>query len=332
MHPTDIPGEYVLLTSLPQPISRQDLMAVGVYMARNIASAGAGEFGNIANLKTLEAQHGTTVGRDIFNDLFWVQDTKAVTTIPPSEGSFPNGSLPANPVNGFDYANSLPMELAQGPGTGDFPVPTLGESIGEAVQSLLRWRKDLHGGSYQFALAPSRTGTGKPMLVNGPQLGYAYPSELYEIEVHGAGYDARGVTVAGVPLVGIGHGKRIAWGLTTGLSKTIDTFVETTRPNPVAGGPPQYLHHGQWVDQEVRTETFRYRAAEGGIPAGPPIFSTEVQVSRTVHGPIVSATADGKMACSVQFAMWRRKFPLCRASWPGTGPRTWPNSRPGSPR
>ena len=53
----------------------------------------------------------------------------------------------------------------------------------------------LHGGSFAFAVAPERSETGGAMLVSGPQLGYSYPTQLWEMEVHGGGYDARGSTV-----------------------------------------------------------------------------------------------------------------------------------------
>jgi penicillin amidase len=127
---------------------------------------------------------------------------------------------------------------------------------------------------------------------------------LWELEVHGDGYDARGVGVPGIPTVGIGHTADIAWGLTTGYSKTIDSFIETTRPNPDGNGPPQYRHDGAWVDEDCRTETVHYRPSVNGVPTGPPSLSEEYQVCRTVHGPVVATTDDGKSARSVMYAQW----------------------------
>ena len=144
------------------------------------------------------------------------------------------------------------------------------------------------------------------MLVSGPQLGYSYPSLLWEVEVHGAGFDARGSTVPGLPTVGIGYGERVAWGLTTGNSKTIDSFVETVRRTD--DDQLQYLHDGVWKDADCRTETVRYRPAVEGVPAGPPVLSQDVEVCRTVHGPVVATSADGARARSVQYAMYRREL------------------------
>jgi penicillin amidase len=173
------------------------------------------------------------------------------------------------------------------------------------IGSLLAFRANLHGGSYVFTVSGKRTSTHAPMLVNGPQLGYTFPTELYEQEVHGGGYDARGVTVPGLPTVAIGYGGKVAWGMTTGNSKTIDSFIETIRRT---GGHLEYLHKGVWKSADCRTEVVRYRQSEQGVPAGPPAFSVSQEVCRTVHGPIVATSNDGTRARSVQYAMYHREL------------------------
>ncbi|MHB1712656.1 MAG: penicillin acylase family protein [Acidimicrobiales bacterium] len=349
-----MPAEYALLSSLPEPWDRRDLLATGVLIIRSVATAGGNEMGNVANLMTLQHAYPTAEARGIFQDLFWLEDAKAVTTVPASSGAFPNSSLNAGErqavfESAADYSQTLPAGLANGPGTGAFPAPgelpslpslpgsgsmpslpslpgpesmaalnarlpaAVRAGLARATASLAAWGRSLHGGSYQFAIAPSRSATGRALLVSGPELGYSYPSELYELEVHGGGYHARGTTVPGLPVVGIGYGTRLAWALTTGESKTIDSFIETTRPNPM-GGPPQYLFEGSWRDQECRTETIRYRPAANGVPVGPPVESVTVPVCRTHHGPVV-ATADAPagtsrgtgVARSTAYAIWGKE-------------------------
>lgn len=381
-----LPAEYILLQALPEQWTRRDVLATGVLIVRSVASAGGNEMGNVANLQALQRSFPQDEARGIFQDLFWLQDEKAVTTVPASSGRFPNSPLTATErAQVFeamaDYAQNLPDALANGPGTGAYPVPgalgplssalhdvsgalargadehdramrkrraklgaangsgssTTGHAsiaapnasaasylaalheqlpeaaragVARAVAAIDAWGAALHGGSYQIAIAPSRSATGKALLVSGPQLGYSYPSELYELEVHGGGYNARGATVPGLPVVGIGFGTRIAWALTTGESKTIDTFVETTRPNP-HGGAPQYLFEGSWRDQQCRTETVRYRLAPDGVPVGPPVASVVIDVCRTHHGPVISsapARSDGTaLAASWAYAIWGRE-------------------------
>ncbi len=320
-----LPAEYVLLSSTPEAWTVKDTLAVSVLIIRSVASGGGDEFELVKALRALEAKYGTAAGRQVFQDFFWLEDRLAATTIPASSGTFDSrpAATSAEREQSFqamaDYADSLPLELAEGPGTGAAPAPgTLtsqanGRSGTEAaparaVAAILEWAKGLHGGSYQIAVAPQRTKDGHALLVSAPQLGYSYPGELVELEVHGAGYDAHGISVAGVPVVGIGYGQRAAWALTSGLSKTIDSFIETVRPNPKAGGPAQYLHNGAWHDMACRTETVRYRGATHGIPTGSARYAVAVQVCRTVHGPVVATSADGSLARSVQLAIWGREL------------------------
>ncbi|MBC7374228.1 MAG: penicillin acylase family protein, partial [Frankiales bacterium] len=310
--PADLPAEYALLSTLPERWTVTDTLAAGVLITRTVASAGGDEFREVEALRSL----GGLAGLGQFTDLRWQSDPKATVTVQPEDGRFDNAVVPAASRDAVlrrsaAYALGLDPKLANGPGTGAFPVPTTPGGIAPAVPvpaaraaaSLVEYGKALHGGSYSFAVSPKRTSTGAAMLVSGPQLGYSYPSLLWELEVHGGGYDARGSTVPGLPTIGIGYGKRVAWGVTTGNSKTIDSFIETTR---TVAGRLEYLHRGVWKPADCRNEVVRYRAAQSGVPVGPPVLSQTVQICRTVHGPIV-ATA-GEQARSVQYAMFGREL------------------------
>ena len=315
--PTDLPAEYALLSSLPEAWTVTDTLAAGVLITRTVASAGGDEFREVETLRAL----GGLPGLGAFTDLRWQSDEKATVSVPPSEGRFDNAVVPPSQRDAVlrtsaAYALALPPELANGPGTGAFPVPEVPEgaglpplvrsSLNGVAETLVAWGNGLHGGSYAFAVAPERTSTGAAMLVSGPQLGYSYPTQLWEVEVHGGGYDARGSTVPGLPTVGIGYGKRVAWGLTTGNSKTIDSFIETTRR--AGDGSLEYLHKGTWKKADCRTETVRYRTAQEGVPVGPAVLTQDAEVCRTVHGPIVAYSEDGTKARSVQYAMYRREL------------------------
>src|SRR5581483_6063483 len=181
-------------------------------------------------------------------------------------------------------------------------------TVGEALEN---FRHQLHGGSHAYALGPSRTRDHGTLLVSGPQLGYSYPTLLVEYEIHGGGYDFRGFSVPILPGV-IGYNDDIAISATTGYSKTIDSFIETicstSQIAAHACNANQYFHQGVWKDMDCRDETIPYRQAPQGVPAGPAIFSTTVQVCRTVHGPIVARDDSAGLARSVQYAMYRHEF------------------------
>lgn len=311
LNPTLLPAEYALLQMLPEAWTIKDSLASGVFMTRFVASEGGNEMNAAAALNELTKKYGQVEGRKAYQDLYPLDDEKSVVTVQPEDGRFddvdtPKAERPAAFTKMADYAAKLPAGLANGPGTGAYPKP---DPVGlpdpgallttQLAENLNSWREHLHGGSYAIAISGKNTTTGRPMLESAPQLGWTLPSYLYEIEVHGAGYDARGTTVPGLPVVGIGYNQNVAWGLTTGYSKTIDSFIETTR---TVGGKLQYFHNNTWKDASCRDEVVKYRNSPEGVPAGPLLRQETVPVCRTIHGPIVAT--DGSSARSVQYAMW----------------------------
>jgi penicillin G amidase len=344
--PRLLPAEYALLSTLPEPWDAIDILAGGVLITRTVASEGGNEMDNVALLRELEQAHGREEGRGIFLDLVWDDDPAAATTVPAEEGRFP-GNAPAPEAQRrevfdamADWALTLPPELAEGPGTGAAEVPALPEpadptdagaaAAATAVRALEEFRAALSGGSLMYAVDGSRTATGAPMLMSGPQLGYSYPSLLVELEVHGGGYHARGFSVPGLPTVGGGYGTRVAWGLTTGYSKTIDSFVETTRTTE--DGTLEHLHDGVWKPAECRDEEVRYRAAVEGVPTGP---------RRSRRPSRCAAPSTGRSSRRPRTGPWPARCPTrcspassrpSRASSPGTARRRSRSSPPASSR
>lgn len=319
-----LPQELVALNYRPAHITVTDVLALGVLMTRFVASLGGDEMENVRALQALEAQHGREAGRRILLDILWQDDRKADVTIVDDE--FTNVSTPA-PLRGraferaADFAASLPLDLASGDGTGGFQVASAAQlklpkgfrwpvPPTQLARAIARWRElpARVSASYMMVASTAVTRDGSTLLVNGPQLGYSYPTLVAELEVHGGGYDARGTTVAGLPVVGIGYGERTVWGLTTGESKTIDSFIVELDP----GDAHRYRHRGEFRDMECRTETVNYRTASNGVPnvaePEPGANSTDVEVCRTVHGPVVARSADGRYARAVQYAMWKREI------------------------
>ena len=196
--------------------------------------------------------------------------------------------------------------------TGIRNTSALAQRVRQLVQALHPLRGLSAGHSFAFAVAPKRTRDHGALMISAPQLGYSYPLLLVEYEIHGAGYNARGTSVPILPTVGIGYSDDIAWGLTTGYSKTIDSFVETICSNnqQTAGtcAANQYFHNGVWKDMDCRTETVNYRASSNGLPSGPPNLSQAYEVCRTVHGPIVARDDAAGLARSVQYAMYKREL------------------------
>lgn len=137
-------------------------------------------------------------------------------------------------------------------------------------------------GSNSWAIAGTRTASGKPILANDPHLGIQMPSIWYQIGLHcrpksaECPYQVVGFSFAGVPGVVIGHNDRIAWGFTNVGPDVIDLYIEKVNPT----NPNQYEVNGEWVEFETRQEVIQVSGGEA--------VTITVRLSR--HGPIISDT------------------------------------------
>ncbi|MEZ5286626.1 MAG: penicillin acylase family protein [Vicinamibacterales bacterium] len=137
----------------------------------------------------------------------------------------------------------------------------------------LEWlRPGAHrGNSNNWVLAPSRTGTGRPILANDPHLLVEFPSVWYEMHLVAAGLDVTGVTVPGLPFVIIGHNRTVGWGFTNSGADVQDLYLER-----VDVARQRYQGPGGWQAASVERVDIPVR---GRAPEAFDIW-------RTPHGPI----------------------------------------------
>ena len=303
--PNKLPGEFPALgIGTPEDFTLVESAAIGVYLARTIPSGVGEEMSNLAAFQAL--------GPRWFRRLLPLRTPKSVTTIPRREGRFPSnpGRTRKHERRAWrrsrKFAASLPLPPEADSGTvrqrQSMRLPLLGE-FGDP------------GGSDVWAIR----GPGKQAsLFTGPQLGYSMPELLVEVEVHGPGFNARGVTAVGVPVVGIGHNEHVAWGLTSGTSDDDDLYAER-----LAGNGEQYHFKGEIRDMDCRNETFTWRPPPtdatdpegllGGVLPGigqeeeeeAPAGSQTERICRTVHGPVEARAGD--IAYARRYAIWGRE-------------------------
>ncbi len=127
--------------------------------------------------------------------------------------------------------------------------------------------------SNAWAVAGSRTQSGKPLLANDPHLGFQLPSLWYLAILKWPEMTLTGATVPGVPLHVLGHNGHVAWGITTTHGDTQDLFIEHVVADGKAyetpDGPKEFV---------TRDETINVRF-------GKPVTLT---VRETRHGPVLS--------------------------------------------
>jgi penicillin amidase len=138
-------------------------------------------------------------------------------------------------------------------------------------------------GSNCWALAGSRTASGKPILAGDPHLAVRNPSIWYEIGLEGAGYKLVGFSFAGIPAIVIGHNDRIAWSFTYAYTDTQDLFVERQDPTD----PRRYEYKGRFEPATFVRESINVKGR-----ADPVV----VDVAITRHGPILTPVLGGQTA------------------------------------
>jgi penicillin G amidase len=172
----------------------------------------------------------------------------------------------------------------------------LREPIG-ALSSLAA-RADVDGGSNNWALAPIRTATGRPILAGDPHRAFELPGMYAQMHLRCAEFDAIGFTVPGVPCFPhFGHNAHVAWGVTHAFADLHDLYVEQFDP----ADPSRYRHRDEWLRAETRTEEIKVR---GGA-------SAPVEIVTTIHGPVVAgdpAVGAAVTLKSVQFFDLDRSF------------------------
>ena len=126
------------------------------------------------------------------------------------------------------------------------------------------------GASNHWALAGSRTASGKPLLAGDPHRTLELPNVYWQNHVRCARFDAIGLSFAGVPgFPHFGHNASVAWSITHGMADDQDLFVERLGARELASAARRH-------------ETVSVR---GGAPV-------EVEIVATARGPIVIGGAE----------------------------------------
>jgi penicillin amidase len=182
-----IPLEYKILRIEPDTFDVEDLYAISAYMAYSFAYA----------LRTdpLVEDIARNLGPDYLRSL----DLAVTNDLLPPDTAAADTLLATRPIEGVAPTRPhLPDQL---------PLPTL-------------------QGSNNWALAPSRTLSGKVMLANDTHIRYAAPCAWYEAHIEYPGFGFYGNFLAGIPVALIGHSRNHAWGLTMFEDDDTDFFLE----------------------------------------------------------------------------------------------------------
>jgi len=130
------------------------------------------------------------------------------------------------------------------------------------------------GASNNWVIDGRHTKSGKPLLANDPHLDLTAPSIWYLAELSWPGGGVTGSTIAGFPVIVLGHNKRIAWGFTNTGADVQDLFIEKVNPE----NANEYLTPDGYAPFEVRDVHIKVRFGR----------DVDLKMRRTRHGPVLS--------------------------------------------
>ncbi len=216
------------------PWTVADSLAISARLLRTFGRGGSGELRNLALLSYLRGRsESKALALDVFDDLVPLDDPLAPTTLQPEDE-------PRRAVSPFPATTRADLERGVAALPALSPLDALGaarvaraELSREAAASVA---SPFRSGSYAVVASAARSGTGVPLLLSGPQMGFSTPSIAHEIALRGPRFSVAGMDVPGIPLVLVGTtGRRVAWGLTTGVADVED--IAALRPG--AAAPPK---------------------------------------------------------------------------------------------
>ncbi|MEE8176944.1 MAG: penicillin acylase family protein, partial [Acidobacteriota bacterium] len=143
-------------------------------------------------------------------------------------------------------------------------------------------------GSNNWAVAPSRSATGRAILANDPHRRQSVPSLRYIVHLSTPGLDVIGAGEPALPGISIGHNDRVAFGLTIFAIDQEDLYVYRTNPQSL----DEYWYQGRWEPMRIVRDTIPVRDAR----------VQEVIYKFTRHGPVVFEDSSRQLAIAVKCA------------------------------
>jgi penicillin amidase len=278
-HSNQLPLEFTLLHYKPKPWQATDSLAISGYMYRTLTNTWAEEL----DRATVEARVGPDRAKLLFSPEASMDHVVIGDPNVPNDGS---QRTHVQTDDDEDDDDDLQPDSVIKADAGGSDAPTtrfldLTSALAADVRdTLLDIRQEIRCslGSNNWVVNGAHTATGKPLLANDTHLELNLPPIWYEAHVTAPGWNVKGFTLPGAPVVIIGHNDRIAWGFTNNGADVQDLYIETFNP----AAPDEYRVHSAWTKAQVFDETIH-------VKDGP---DEPFKVTVTRHGPVMRREGD----------------------------------------
>ena len=276
-HGSKLPMEFTLLRYQPTPWNPTDTLAIAGYMYRTLADTRRSEL----DRAIIKEKVSPEIAKDLFNEASSLDHY--VVGDPNRESSLHDESQANSDDDDdeMDYDDVIKAEKNSPLMPGAAAAPDLASLLAMNVKN---WVEESQGdirhslGSNNWVVSGAHTATGKPLLANDTHLELSIPPIWYEIHLTAPGWNVKGFTLPGAPLVVIGHNDKLAWGFTNNGADVQDLYVETFNP----ANPDEYRANGQWKKADVFDEVIKVKGAD----------DQHMRLVVTRHGPVVQQMGD----------------------------------------
>jgi len=229
LDPADLPFEFKLMNYAPEDWTPKKTYLFLMFMSYDLTGRSASVDLQMTNTRDY-------LGYDLFDKLYTNQQDSLDPIIPKGTVYEKPSIVPVKPMNADSAYLHKPNSLA-------FNTVDMSEA------------PDKNNGSNNWAVAGSKTKSGRPILCSDPHLGLNLPSLWYEMQITTPTHSTYGASFPGSPAVIIGFNDSLAWGVTNAGRDVFDyyeiKFKDTTEN--------EYWFNGAWKATTKRKEVIKVK-------------------------------------------------------------------------
>lgn len=266
---THLPLEFKLLSYQPKAWTPRDSLLVGLVMFQDLTTT----YPEKLSRETLAAKLAPELMEDLYPVGSWRDHPAGEATV---DLTAPQPEVP-----------EVPLDESQS----DLRSPQHVEDLAQAKRLMAQVSarylcEGCVAGSNGWAVAGSKTKSGKPMLSSDMHLQHGVPGIWYMADLSAAAspsgaFHVSGVTLPGTPFVIVGHNQHVAWGFTNLGADVQDLYVEHTRGE---GATAEFeTPNGSWRPMLHQREAIHVKGA-------PDVM---LDVTATAHGTMTTPIVSG---------------------------------------
>jgi penicillin amidase len=230
LSPEDLPFEFKLMNYAPEQWTPKKTYLFLMFMSYDLTGRSAAADLQLTNTRDY-------LGYDLFDKLYTNQQDSLDPIIPRGTAFSTPAITPIKPV-GSDIAYLHKQD------------PNLALKTSESPAA-----PDKNNGSNNWAVAGSKTKSGRPILCSDPHLGLNLPSLWYEVQITTPTHSTYGASFPGSPAVIIGFNDSLAWGVTNAGRDVLDYYDLKFKDSTQS----EYWFNGSWQATTNRQEIIKVK-------------------------------------------------------------------------